>query len=273
MGRRKKQPAFTGIGEAERREWAARLQRLRKISHLSQEELASQLGLGRTAVANWETGRAMPDLVCIPALCRVLNVTPAMLLWDTAPLSDEELALLRLYRQLDTADQKTLQTVAHQLSVAEEERRLAQINTDLLRLPLAEDTVSAGVNMESFEGSCNMEYVHRTALTQKTDFLFRVNGNSMEPDYPDESIVMMQTATSLQPGETGVFQVDGSLYFKEYRTDGLHSLNPAYKTMVPGDYEDFRVIGRVIGMLAKDDWATQEEIRAFEASSQRRKRK
>lgn len=51
--------------------------RLRSLRGISQEALAEILGVSRTTVMNWETGRAVPRLTLpqIKALCRTLRIT------------------------------------------------------------------------------------------------------------------------------------------------------------------------------------------------------
>lgn len=47
----------------------------RKDRGLSQEELAGQLGVSRSAVAKWESGRGMPDIENIMRLAQVFHMT------------------------------------------------------------------------------------------------------------------------------------------------------------------------------------------------------
>ena len=86
----------------------------------------------------------------------------------------------------------------------------------------------------------------------------------MEPSYPDGCYVLVKKdATALRYGDVGIFQADGSLYIKEYRKDGLHSINPAYEVMRKEHYGFIKSIGRVIGILDLDDFATESEIACF----------
>lgn len=50
---------------------------LRKRAGLNQQELARLLGVSRTTIMRWETGRATPklSLIQVKALCRSLDVT------------------------------------------------------------------------------------------------------------------------------------------------------------------------------------------------------
>ena len=45
---------------------------LREKAHLSQENLASELGVAQQSVAKWETGKAMPRADKLPELAKIL---------------------------------------------------------------------------------------------------------------------------------------------------------------------------------------------------------
>ena len=47
----------------------------RKKQKLTQEELASMLGVSNRSVSNWENGKNMPDLSLFKELCEILNIS------------------------------------------------------------------------------------------------------------------------------------------------------------------------------------------------------
>lgn len=49
-------------------------------------------------------------------------------------------------------------------------------------------------------------------------------------------------------------------FVKEYRSDGLHSHNPKYKTIRPMQDDNFRCVGRVLGAVTEDMLATPQEL-------------
>ncbi len=51
------------------------LQFLRKEFHFSQEEVAERIGVSRQAVAKWESGDTMPDIINCIALAKLYNVS------------------------------------------------------------------------------------------------------------------------------------------------------------------------------------------------------
>ena len=51
------------------------LVQLRKLHHLSQEELAEKVGVSRQTLSKWETGESIPDIVRCKQLADVFSVT------------------------------------------------------------------------------------------------------------------------------------------------------------------------------------------------------
>ncbi|MCI8441921.1 MAG: helix-turn-helix transcriptional regulator [Provencibacterium sp.] len=66
-------------------EMADRIQRLRKESGLSQEELADKMGVSRQAVSKWESGQSAPDLEKVLFMSDFFGVTTDYLLKGTEP--------------------------------------------------------------------------------------------------------------------------------------------------------------------------------------------
>lgn len=53
---------------------ARNLSMLRQVNRYSQEEVAEQIGVSRQAVAKWETGETIPDILNCDALARLYDV-------------------------------------------------------------------------------------------------------------------------------------------------------------------------------------------------------
>ena len=251
--------------------FAGRVKALRTAAGMTQAELGRRLGLTRSAVLNWEIGHSRPDIGIIPALCRALKVTASDFFAardGKANMEPDELRLVTSFRGLSAVHQAVLLKIAQSLEDAEtEEVRALREPIALLKIPYAVDSVAAGVSMDYFEANCEAVYVHDTPALREADILFRVNGDSMEPDYPDHCTVMVEEETDLSEGEIGIFSVDGSLYIKELGEEGLVSLNPDYKTMKAPEYGEIRTIGRVIGIMDQHDFASGAEIREYEAGN------
>lgn len=53
---------------------------LRKLSGITQQKLAEELGVGRPRVGAWEEGRAEPPLTIVLAIAKHFGVTPSELI-------------------------------------------------------------------------------------------------------------------------------------------------------------------------------------------------
>ncbi|MBQ8692854.1 MAG: response regulator [Synergistaceae bacterium] len=82
--------------------FAETLRRMRIERDISQQQLASNLFVSRACVANWESGRRVPDAVLISRIAEIFNVDVSMLLSFPASgadhpnvivVADEELIL------------------------------------------------------------------------------------------------------------------------------------------------------------------------------------
>jgi transcriptional regulator with XRE-family HTH domain len=58
----------------------SRIVKFRKAKAMTQEELASMLGVSSQAVSKWENAASCPDISLLPELCKVLGITTDELL-------------------------------------------------------------------------------------------------------------------------------------------------------------------------------------------------
>lgn len=68
----------------------ATIKKLRTAKKLTQEELASQLGITSKAVSQWECDRTSPDISQIPALCNLFQISADQLLNINLQKAEEE---------------------------------------------------------------------------------------------------------------------------------------------------------------------------------------
>ena len=102
---------------------AKRIREARRERGLTQEQLATATGVSRSAVAQWETGRAGQITGNLSRIATVLGISVEWLLYGAnkrAPAeagTGDELALLRLYRECSPADRNFLLTTARRLAI------------------------------------------------------------------------------------------------------------------------------------------------------------
>jgi transcriptional regulator with XRE-family HTH domain len=100
-----------------------RIATLRRERGISQAGLAAATGVSRSAVAQWETGRAGQVSGNLSRIAKVLDVSVEVLLHGTAArgpegLTGDQLALLRLYRICGAEGQAALLRMARRLARA-----------------------------------------------------------------------------------------------------------------------------------------------------------
>ncbi|HEX3573015.1 MAG TPA: helix-turn-helix transcriptional regulator [Rhodopila sp.] len=99
----------------------ARIRATRRENGLTQDELADRVGVSRSAVAQWETGRAGQVTGNLSRIADALqvNVEYLMIGDDKRAVGEvrqgDELALLRLYRECDPEDRQMLLRTARRL--------------------------------------------------------------------------------------------------------------------------------------------------------------
>lgn len=245
-----------------------RIKFYRKRSGLEQKDIARRLGITPNAVSNWENGRTRPDLSILPELCGILSITLYELYGLDAPhagYTEQEQQLLSDYRALSDGHRLAVERLIESLKAAEQ----AAACPDITVLTLCSKQLAAGFDGGAeFDDTGEPVYLYTSERIRQADLVFPVSGNSMEPQYHDGDLVLVQRypgCPALQYGETGAFIIGNSTYIKVYEKDGLHSLNRSYPTMTFSEDDSVYLIGRVLGILDPDtDFARPEEIRMYQ---------
>ena len=242
-----------------------RVRHYRALRKMEQKELARQLNITPNSVSNWECGRSRPDVSLLPELCRVLEITPFELMGmhNPAVYSEHERLHMDKYRKLAGRDRYLVDNMMDSMLVMRE----AENAPKLIRLPYFEKPLAAGIgDPTEFEGLSEEIYLYETDEYRRADYVFRVNGDSMEPDYRSGDLVLVERVPSgltLQEGEIGAFIVGNEMYIKEYRADGLHSLNKKYDVLKFDADQAVYLIGKVLTVLDPESIASQSDVERF----------
>jgi len=100
----------------------SRIRGLRLARGLTQDQLAAELDVSRSAIAQWETDRAGQLRGNLTRIASALSTSVEFLLQGARPqgqFTGDELALLRLYRACDPEDRSFLLRTARKLAVTE----------------------------------------------------------------------------------------------------------------------------------------------------------
>ena len=226
--------------------WLNKLREFKKESNLTYKEISEASFIALTTVEKLFSGRTRdPKLNMISQIVKVLGHAPGELLegYDNS-VSDDEMATVRAIRSLDREgivrvnDTIKSELCRIELAAMREKKTYSKIYYDF--------PVSAGTGEFLDERTATI-----ATLTEKpphgTDYILRISGNSMEPEFSDGDYVYVSRRDTLDYGEVGIFVAEGSVYMKEYTPSGLKSFNPAYKLI--RFYDDVRCLGKVLGKV------------------------
>jgi len=106
--------------------------------------------------------------------------------------------------------------------------------------------VSAGLGNYLDSGEHEMIEVDNT-VPNTADYAVRVSGDSMAPRFVDQQIIFVHEQQALDEGEIGIFCFNSEAYLKKLGRGCLISLNSSYEPIPIGEYDDVRVLGKVVG--------------------------
>lgn len=216
----------------------------------TQEQLGSMIGVAKTTVAGYEKNRE-PDAATIGLIIDALKVDANFLFQDemkeldSGDFSVSEIKMIKKYRDLDEHGKDIVDSALdkeHKRSTAPKE------TVTVFSIPYAYDlAASAGTG----EYAMDIAHFENVGITQKppkgANFLIRVSGNSMEPEYFDNDKVFVKRMDDVDDGEIGLFFLDGDVYIKEKNANGLRSLNPDYQIIPVNEYSSIKCYGKIIG--------------------------
>ena len=225
-----------------------KLTELRKAAGYSQQEVAKLISMRlepitNRAVSKWETGATYPDAMQFIWLCEIYGVADVASTFlgisgsdPAAGLNREGANMLREYAELLRLSPKYSEAAP-----------VPEVKRPMRVVPLYDLPVSAGTGV--FLDSDNFEPYESQDVPPEANFAVRVSGDSMEPLLRNGQVVFVQSATSLEQGDIGIFIYVGDAYCKKLdRENGIKlvSLNPRYNPINVKRSYDLRIVGRVI---------------------------
>lgn len=242
----------------------------RKEKGLTLEDLSEKSGVPVSTIKKISAGITIdPNLSTVKAIASALGCTLDDFS-DGSPFGNsvttKELKLIKKYRIIDEHGQKAVDMILdHEYSRCNaipapvpiplpetvEEPEEEDLFYNVIPIRRSEQPASAGsgayLGPEAFETILVME----NELTRRALFSVPVSGDSMEPLYQDKDILIVERSEDLEPGEIGIFTLDGKGYVKKLGHGQLLSLNPGYPP-IPLD-RSVLLNGRVIGVL-EPEW-------------------
>ncbi|WP_050740445.1 XRE family transcriptional regulator [Acetobacterium bakii] len=232
-----------------------KIRTLKKQSHLTAYEISEKSRVplptvhkilsGETKNPKYETLRAI-----VEALDCIIQIEPAQN-GNMHDFSEKESGIVGLYRQLSSDGKAFFQKNIKNFLDYEIHFKIKENHQRIKELPLYLLPASAGIG--SFLDSHHYEFTPFSAelIPSGTKFAIRVAGDSMEPAYYDNDIVFIQPASLLEEGDVGIIVINDEGYIKQYRDHQFISFNPKYKPILPGEYDNVRIAGKVLSKYEK----------------------
>ena len=189
-------------------------------------------------------------------VCNALGINVESLINDgdtgsSVTVTPNELTYIKKYRALDDHGKKMVD-----FALTEEYNRIyPPIKNDRAEQRTIEivfiDNALASAGIGEMIGDVDQEKISvpETPTTRRADFAIRVRGDSMEPEFYDDDIVLVRKTDYVDKGRIGIFVVDGDTYIKKCGNNRLISLNPKYPDIIGDDETQIYTMGGVIGKL------------------------
>lgn len=243
------------------------IRKYRELRGLEQKELSRRLGIADSSVGNWERGFSKPPLDLIVPISKELGVSLYELFGIEDPMmkyTKEEQRIISKYKDLNEPHRKAVATMIDMLGDAEITTITESDIPELTVLRYFNRQLAAGIGDPSDMDDDGEEiYLYSNELIDKADYVFTVNGESMEPIYHNGDMVLVEKSKDIGYGEVGAFLIGNEAFIKESQKDGLHSYNKRYKTMKFTEDDSVQIIGRVIGVIDASDFASDRDTEIF----------
>lgn len=233
---------------------ASVLKRLRENTKFTADEVGAMVGKSGKTVNAWENGRGQPDAEMLIKLCGIYKVNNILAEFDDSntikqknSISTEESKVLSQYRALDYFGKKAVDEL-----LATEYDRCTTPDYDeqpMIQIKHSNYKVSAGTGFDLSEGDDwrDMIDVPDTPEARKADYALTIQGNSMEPVFRNDDVILVKQQDAVDLGQIGIFVLNGAGYIKKNGGDRLISLNDEYDDILIDEYDNCHCVGRVIG--------------------------
>lgn len=230
--------------------FAQNLKYLRKKFDMDQETLASKLGRKSTStISEWESGKYTPKAGVLSDIAKIFGVSLEDLM--STDLSEGKANITTIYNQLTPDRQHNVYTYADNQLKEQQAGKVITMPTpdDNFAEVSADGVLSAGVG-EWLDGTDSGFMVKvKKPLPASYDYVFQINGHSMEPYFKDKQVVFAEEHEEYRNGQIVAAIVDGNAYLKRLDCDGeimtLESLNPEYPNINVYEDDDYKILGVV----------------------------
>ena len=215
----------------------------RKQNNLTMEELGQKLGKATSSISRWVSGERYPKIEEIEQIAIFFNTDIYTLIFGFNYNENSKSNILTVYNQLTDIRKHKVYSYAQQ--------QLDEQNSNLneKRSIYVVGTSAAGEPIEYGDFDSKMI---QTDVPAKADKAIHIKGDSMEPKIASNSIIFYHEQPTLEIGEIGIFEINGSAvtckkYYVDYESKKiiLKSINPKYEPMYFAR-DQVRILGKVV---------------------------
>lgn len=212
--------------------WLEKLNQLKKESGMTTDDIVAASGLPKGTLNKIFAGATKdPQLSTVRAIVHCLGYT----LDDLDDLSENarskkseprfsllEIEHIKKYRALNEHGKKMVDLVL------DEEYEYCNPKIKLITRPYYSIPVSAGFGNPLDDSPEEELEIEDTIEHRKGDFIVKISGDSMKPNYNNGDLVLVQKQPTIEIGEIGIFVLNGESYIKKLGVNELISLNAKY---------------------------------------------
>ena len=246
-----------------------RIKAAREALKMTQGELGELCGTTKQTIFKYETGVVTNiPLDRLENLAEKLGVTPGYLTgWGGGETIPEKLGeLAGPFEKLNDSGQDKVIGYTADLVSSGKYVRAEPARPVVLSFPKAKHRRDGFVEFKVYDQPAAAglgNYIDAPAFTveqypaalapEGAEFGVLISGDSMEPEIPNGCTVFVRPTPAVEPGEIGIFVLDGQAYCKKLIADQkerkakLRSLNPKYGDIVVDDESRLRTLGKVLG--------------------------
>ncbi|MCD8174556.1 MAG: XRE family transcriptional regulator [Phascolarctobacterium sp.] len=207
-----------------------RIAEARNMKGLTQVQLADILGVSKGCIANYETDASHPKVPHLYRLIEALGVDANYLFQDCVNLDVHKaapllpLSAINVARRFDALDEHGQDMVLRVVDGEEawmqrESETAAEVVPLKKRVPLLRGVAAGPTDLFG-----DVVDRYEVDADSPADFAIKINGDSMEPFFPDGSIQLGEWGTALKTGDIGVFLLNGGPLCKQFVRDNFGNL-------------------------------------------------
>lgn len=238
-----------------------RLIELCERNNTSVTAIAKELTTSTSKLDTWKKGNINTNI--IPKLVLRLNTSLDYLftgkekILSSKQLSEDEQKILKYFKELSLEKQQQLIGIIEEFASACKRQNLKPIITKITRikLPVADFAAGAGVSLPlEIDDKFTTQEFNYDDVPDSADCGVPINGISMEPDYPDGSIVWVQRRRDIRDGDVVIVIINGEPLCKIFENKIYYSINEeaGFPPRKPNKYDKVVILGKVVGVYNEE---------------------